>query len=149
MQNEWRANSLVWEWVKSINVLVWVWAISMGVGAEPRLPRALFCREGSFPRCQQSSVLVVRREGEREPAQAQAPPRPRERIPWWGSVHQAPREWCEVWCLLCHGKTAVYEGRAPFGPRAACCDLRGLLFPPFFKSSHMCRRANTDMDTIN
>lgn len=58
-------------------------------------------------------------------------------------------EWCEVWCLLCQGKTAVYEGWAPFGPRTVCCDLSGLLFPPFFKCSHMCRRTNTDVDTIN
>lgn len=23
---------------------------------------------------------------------------------------RCPGEWCEVWCLLCHGKTAAYEG---------------------------------------
>lgn len=53
-------------------------------------------------------------------------------------------EWCEVWCLLCQGKTAVYEGWAVW-PQ----NLSGLLFPPFFKCSHMCRRTNTDVDTIN
>lgn len=68
--------------VKSIGVLVSVWAISMGLGAEPRLLRSLFCREGSFPRLQQSSVLVVGREGKRESARAL--PRPRERRPLVG-----------------------------------------------------------------
>lgn len=68
--------------VKSIGVLVSVWAISTGLGAEPRLLRSLFCREGSFPRLQQSSVLVVGREGERESARAL--PRPRERRPLVG-----------------------------------------------------------------
>lgn len=57
-------------------------------------------------------------------------------------------EWCEVWCLLCQGKAAVYEGRAS-GPRTVCSDPSGLLFPPFFKCSPMCRRTNTDVDTIN
>lgn len=77
MKSEWSGLE-----VKSINVLVSVRAISMGVGAEPRLPRSLFCREGHFPRLQQSSVLVVGRKGKRECAGAL--PRPRERRPLVG-----------------------------------------------------------------
>lgn len=134
--------------VKSIYVLVSVWAISTGLGAEPRLLRSLFCREGSFPRLQQSSVLVVGRKGEREresaresPAQAQA-----QGAASPGGAQSIRRlgEWCEVWCLLCQGKTAVYEGWA-VRPQ----NLSGLLFTPFFKCSQMCRRTNTDVDTIN
>lgn len=106
-------------------------------------------KEGGFPRRQQSSVLVVGRKGEierqrelcaclgarRSPAQAQA-----VASPGGAQSIRRPGEWCEVWCLLCHGKTAAYEGRgAPRGPRYACGDLRGLHFPPFFQRSHMCK----------
>lgn len=142
MKSEWSGLE-----VKSNNILVSVWAISMGVGAEPRSPRSLFCREGRFPRLRQSSVLVVGREGERvrgSPAQARGAASP-------GGAQSIRRlgEWCEVRCLLCQGETAAYAEGAPFGPRTVCRDLSGLLFPPFFKCSHMCRRTNTDVDTIN
>lgn len=122
------------------------WAISTGVGAEPRLPRSLFCREGSFPRRQQSSVLVVGRKGKRECSRAL--PRPRERRPLVGlSPSGARGEWCEVWCLLCQGKTAKRVG--PVWPQNCLLQPSGLLFPPFFKCLHMCGRTNTDADTIN
>lgn len=121
------------------------WAISTGVGAEPRLPWSLFCREGSFPRRQQSSVLVVGRKGKRECSRAL--PRPRERRPLVGlSPSGAQGEWCEVWCLLCQGKTAKRVGSV--WPQNCLLQPSGLLFP-FFKCLHMCGRTNTDIDTIN
>ena len=100
------------------------------MGAEPRLPRSLFCREGR--RLPTTSTVISAcggkkgrdRETERElcaclgarrsPAQAQA-----VASPGGAQSIRRPGEWCEVWCLLCHGKTAAYEGRgAPDMPAA-------------------------------
>lgn len=133
--------------VKSIGVLVSVWAISTGLGAEPRLLRSLFCREGSFPRLQQSSVLVVGREGKRESARAL--PRPRERRPLVGLSPSGAWE-SGVRCgAFCAKERLLSTRGGPSGPRTVCSDPSGLLFPPFFKCSPMCRRTNTDVDTIN
>lgn len=73
----------------------------------------------------------------KSPAQAQGAASP-------GGAQSIRRlgEWCEVWCLLCQGKTAVYEGWAPLGPRTVCCDLSGLLFPPSL-NAHTCADALT------
>lgn len=101
--------------VKSIYVLVSVWAISTGLGAEPRLPRSLFCREGSFPRLQQSSVLVVGRKGKRECARAL--PRPRERRPLVGLSPSGAWE-SGVRCgAFCAKERLLSTRGGPFGPR--------------------------------
>lgn len=105
--------------VKSIYVLVSVWAISTGLGAEPRLLRSLFCREGSFPRLQQSSVLVVGRKGERERVRARAlpRPRPRERRPLVGLSPSGAWE-SGVRCgAFCAKERLLSTRGGPFGPR--------------------------------
>lgn len=140
---------------KSIDVLVWVWASLRGWEPSPDCHVLSSAgKEGGFPRRQQSSVLVVGRKGERERERGRG--RERERVlvspaqaqgvasPGGAQSIRRPGEWCEVWCLLCHGKTAAYEGRGA-GPRNACGDLRGLLFPPSFQRSHVCRHTNTDV----
>lgn len=130
--------------------------ISTGVGAEPRLPRSLFCREGR--RLPTTSTVISACGGKkgRERERERGRERERERVlvspaqaqgvasPGGAQSIRRPGEWCEVWCLLCHGKTAAYEGRGA-GPRNACGDLRGLLFPPSFQRSHVCRHTNTDV----
>lgn len=60
-----------------------------------------------------------------------------------------PGECCAVCRLLCQGKPAAHAGRAPAALPPACCHLGGPLFPPCFTCSHVCRRTNTDVDTIN
>lgn len=106
-----------------------------GVGAEPRLPRSLFCREGR--RLPTTSTVIsacggkkgTDRETERElcaclgartsPAQAQG-----VASPGGAQSIRRPGEWCEVRCLLCHGKTAAYEGLGARGPQGPQICLR-------------------------
>ena len=105
------------------------------MGAEPRLPRSLFCREGR--RLPTTSTVIsacggkkgTDRETERElcvclgartsPAQAQG-----VASPGGAQSIRRPGEWCEVRCLLCHGKTAAYEGRGARGPQGPQICLR-------------------------
>lgn len=123
------------------------WAISTGVGAEPRLPWSLFCREGSFPRRQQSSVLVVGRKGKRECSRAL--PRPRERRPLVGLSPSGARGESGVRCgAFCAKERLLSKRVGPVWPQNCLLQPSGLLFP-FFKCLHMCGRTNTDIDTIN
>lgn len=89
-----------------------------GVGSRAQIAiRSLFCREGSFPRLQQSSVLVVGREGERECARALPRPRPRERRPLVGLSPSGAWE-SGVRCgAFCAKERLLSTRGGPFGPR--------------------------------
>lgn len=96
--------------VKSIDVLVSVWAISTGLGAEPIATFSLLQGRKLPTTSTVISACGGKKGKERvreSPAQAQGAASP-------GGAQSIRRlgEWCEVWCLLCQGKTAVYEGWA-------------------------------------
>lgn len=124
------------------------------MGAEPRLPRSLFCREGR--RLPTTSTVISAcggkkgrdRETERElcaclgarrsPAQAQA-----VASPGGAQSIRRPGEWCEVWCLLCDGKTAAYEGRG--APDMPAATFEAYTFLLSFNARTCARRTNTDI----
>lgn len=152
-RNGWRANGLVWKGRAST-----FWCeFGHLYGGGSRAQTATFSllqgrKEASHDVNSHQCLWWEEREREREgegererervlvsPAQAQG-----VASPGGAQSIRRPGEWCEVWCLLCHGKTAAYEGRGA-GPRNACGDLRGLLFPPSFQRSHVCRHTNTDV----
>ena len=54
-----------------------------------------------------------------------------------------PGEWCEVWCLLCHGKTAAYEGRG--APDMPAATFEAYTFLLSFNARTCARRTNTDI----
>lgn len=131
-----------------------------GGGSRAQTATSLFCREGSFPRRQQSSVLVVGRAGgvgwgrgggervrvRESPAQARgaAAPGGAQSIRRPGAREGAVR--CAAFCAK---ESLLPTPAGPLRPPTARRRLGGPLFPPCFTRSHACRRANTDVDTIN
>ena len=127
-----------------------------GVGAEPRLPRSLFCREGR--RLPTTSTVIsacggkkgTDRETERvmrvlgrthEPC-----PGPGSGVPWWGSVHQAPGRvvWGEVpsvsWKDCC-----LWGTRGPQGPQICLWRPSRPTRSSSFNARTYARRTNTDV----